>query len=149
VSCYAFSISHLIVVCSISSRLPGNVTYVDGQTATSSRLAYVDNSGIVTLRVDNTTNIPNTTVGVINRPTVCLLCSLSSDFILDYCCVGQIKITSKDSFAVGSLLIMDLLHIPYGCSVCDPSVICLCCLPDSSYPLSGLARTMDNGRRLA
>lgn len=30
---------------------------------------------------------------------------------------NSVRITTKDSYAVGSLWIFDLVHIPYGCSV--------------------------------
>ncbi|KAF9254259.1 hypothetical protein L218DRAFT_886668 [Marasmius fiardii PR-910] len=74
----------------------GNVTFVDQNTATSQRLAYVDpTTGHAILRVDNTTNIPPATL--VNRPTV--------------------KITTKEAFDVGSLIIIDVNHLPYGCSV--------------------------------
>ncbi|KAL0567024.1 hypothetical protein V5O48_014970 [Marasmius crinis-equi] len=76
----------------------GNVSYVDEPTASSQRLAYVDQTtGHAIIRVDNTTNIPTDPPRIINRPSV--------------------KITSKDTYDVGSLIIFDATHMPFGCSV--------------------------------
>ncbi|KAE9388683.1 hypothetical protein BT96DRAFT_1073032 [Gymnopus androsaceus JB14] len=59
-------------------------------------LTYVDpNSGHAIIRVDNTTNIPS--APVVNR--------------------NSVKITSKDAYPIGSLITIDVSHIPYGCSV--------------------------------
>ncbi|KAG7091835.1 hypothetical protein E1B28_008240 [Marasmius oreades] len=74
----------------------GNVTYVDRDTATNQKLTYVDpTTSHAIIRVDNTTNIPPGPL--VNRPTV--------------------KITTKDAFNMGSLFIIDVNHLPYGCSV--------------------------------
>ncbi|EIW77172.1 glycoside hydrolase family 16 protein [Coniophora puteana RWD-64-598 SS2] len=71
----------------------GNVTWVSQSVAASQDLAYVNNNGHAILKVDNTTNVPSG--GRRN----------------------SIRITSQDTYALGSLWIIDLDHIPYGCSV--------------------------------
>lgn len=71
----------------------GNAIWVNESYATSQRLAYVDNQGNAIIKVDNTTNVP---LGQ-NRSTV--------------------RITTQDTYDVGSLWIIDLSHIPFGCSV--------------------------------
>ncbi|KAJ3781745.1 glycoside hydrolase family 16 protein [Lentinula aff. detonsa] len=74
----------------------GNVTYVDQSTGTSQGLTFIDSStGHAIIRVDNTTNIP--AAQTVNR--------------------NSVKITSKDAYPIGSLIIIDVSHIPYGCSV--------------------------------
>ncbi|GLB34393.1 putative glycoside hydrolase family 16 protein [Lyophyllum shimeji] len=73
----------------------GNVTYLDRGAATQQRLIYVNDAGHAIVRVDNTTNIAPATL--VNRPSV--------------------RLTSKDSYGVGTLWIIDAIHIPYGCSV--------------------------------
>ncbi|KAJ3570032.1 hypothetical protein NP233_g4669 [Leucocoprinus birnbaumii] len=72
----------------------GNVTYVDRQTATSSRLAYVNDAGNAIIKVDNTTLI--SPAPLVNR--------------------NSVRITSQDTYGVGNLIVIDVRHIPYGCS---------------------------------
>ncbi|KNZ72585.1 putative glycosidase C21B10.07 [Termitomyces sp. J132] len=74
----------------------GNVTYLNKTTAMTQRLAYVDDdNGHAIIRVDNTTNIPS--APVVNRPSV--------------------RITSQDAYGAGDLVIIDVAHVPTGCSV--------------------------------
>ncbi|KAJ4470257.1 concanavalin A-like lectin/glucanase domain-containing protein [Lentinula aciculospora] len=74
----------------------GNVNYVDENTGTSQGLTYIDSTtGHAIIRVDNTTNIPTATT--VNR--------------------NSVKITTKDAYPIGSLVVIDVWHIPYGCSV--------------------------------
>ncbi|KAF9004222.1 concanavalin A-like lectin/glucanase domain-containing protein [Cyathus striatus] len=73
----------------------GNVTYQDRANATSQHLAYINEAGNAIVRVDNTTNIAD--APLIHRDSV--------------------RITSRDAYGVGTVLIIDALHIPYGCSV--------------------------------
>jgi len=72
----------------------GNAWYLSQQNAYAQKLAYVNNAGRVVLRVDNVTNVP---LGG-NR--------------------SSIRITTLDSYSIGSLWIVDMTHVPYGCSVC-------------------------------
>ncbi|EIW81094.1 glycoside hydrolase family 16 protein [Coniophora puteana RWD-64-598 SS2] len=72
----------------------GDAIFVSAQTATSAKLAYVDSStSHAIIKVDNTTTVAYND----KRNTV--------------------RITSNDSFAVGSVWVTDLYHVPYGCSV--------------------------------
>jgi len=71
----------------------GDAIWVNQSLATSDRLAYVDGNGKAILRVDNFTNVPWNE----KRNTV--------------------RITTQDSFPVGSVILLDVLHLPYGCSV--------------------------------
>ncbi|KAI5474430.1 glycoside hydrolase family 16 protein [Pseudohyphozyma bogoriensis] len=69
----------------------GDAIFVN-QSASSS-LAYVNDAGNTIIKVDNTTVVPYN----IKRDTV--------------------RITTSDTYAVGSLFVFDALHLPYGCSV--------------------------------
>ncbi|KAF5389760.1 hypothetical protein D9757_005970 [Collybiopsis confluens] len=81
---------------SIDNTTWGNVTYVDQNTSDAQRLTYVDSTtGHAIIRVDNTTNIAP--APLVNRNTV--------------------KITTKDAYPIGSLVTIDVSHIPFGCSV--------------------------------
>ncbi|KAF8629542.1 hypothetical protein AX15_003393 [Amanita polypyramis BW_CC] len=73
----------------------GNVTYLDRGDAQSERLAYVNAAGNAVMKVDNTTTI--TPAPLIHR--------------------SSIRITSQDTYGAGNLILIDALHIPYGCSV--------------------------------
>ncbi|THV07260.1 hypothetical protein K435DRAFT_959858 [Dendrothele bispora CBS 962.96] len=71
----------------------GDVVWLSESDAFSQGLAYVNSAGNAILKVDNTHNVQD-------------LQKRSS-----------VRITTKDSYAVGSLWIIDLRHIPFGCSV--------------------------------
>ncbi|KIJ63767.1 glycoside hydrolase family 16 protein [Hydnomerulius pinastri MD-312] len=71
----------------------GNATWVTQSQAASQGLAYVNSEGHAIIKVDNTTNVP---LGQ-NR--------------------NSVRITTQDAYDIGSLWIIDLNHIPYGCSV--------------------------------
>ncbi|KAK0207144.1 concanavalin A-like lectin/glucanase domain-containing protein [Desarmillaria ectypa] len=73
----------------------GNVTFVDQATASTNKLAYVNNAGNAILRVDNSTDVTGT--GIVYRDSV--------------------KLLSKDLYPLGSLITIDIIHMPYGCSV--------------------------------
>jgi len=65
-------------------------SFVNASQAASQRLAFVNPVGNAIMKVDNTTTIP---LGS-KRDTV--------------------RIESKDRFAVGSVWIADMLHVPFG-----------------------------------
>lgn len=71
----------------------GNVTWVSQTDAMSLGLAYVNTQGNVILKVDNTTNV---TYGQERN---------------------SVRITTQDAYELGSLWLIDINHIPYGCSV--------------------------------
>ncbi|KAI9430999.1 glycoside hydrolase family 16 protein [Lactarius indigo] len=71
----------------------GDATFVNASQAASERLAFVNPSGNAVMKVDNTTVLALNS----KRDTV--------------------RVTSKDRFAVGSVWIADMLHVPFGCSV--------------------------------
>lgn len=71
----------------------GDAIWVNQSVATSSNLAYVDSNGKAILKVDNTTNVPYN----YKRNTV--------------------RISTTNSFPIGSVFLLDALHLPYGCSV--------------------------------
>ncbi|KAF8886936.1 concanavalin A-like lectin/glucanase domain-containing protein [Infundibulicybe gibba] len=73
----------------------GNVTYLDRPSATQQNLAYVNSAGNAVIKVDNRTNIAPAPLVYRN----------------------SIRITSQDTYGVGNLVIIDALHMPYGCSV--------------------------------
>ncbi|KAK0230125.1 concanavalin A-like lectin/glucanase domain-containing protein [Armillaria fumosa] len=72
----------------------GSVIFVDQATATADNLAYVNNAGHAILRVDNSTDI---TVTGTDR--------------------NSVKLISQDLYPLGSLITIDIIHMPYGCSV--------------------------------
>ncbi|KAH9933317.1 concanavalin A-like lectin/glucanase domain-containing protein [Fomitopsis serialis] len=71
----------------------GDINYVSQANATAEKLAYVDNNGAAIIKVDNTTFVPW------NQKR------------------DSVRITTEDYFALGSVLIMDATHIPYGCGI--------------------------------
>ncbi|KAN0081221.1 glycoside hydrolase family 16 protein [Tylopilus felleus] len=72
----------------------GDVNWVSAETAFTDNLTYVDPStSHAFIRVDNFTNV----VWENKR--------------------NSVRITTNDSFAVGSLWVTDMYHLPYGCSV--------------------------------
>lgn len=73
----------------------GNVTYVDRGTAMSNRLTYINDAGNAVIKVDNSTFIQP--APLVHR--------------------NSIRITSHDTYGIGSLIMIDIRHIPYGCSV--------------------------------
>ncbi|TFY83334.1 hypothetical protein EWM64_g679 [Hericium alpestre] len=71
----------------------GDVWWLDQNTASQQRLAYIDNNGRAVMRVDNTTTVANNDKR------------------------NSVRITSQDSYGAGSLWIADITHLPWGCSV--------------------------------
>ncbi|KAE9387848.1 glycoside hydrolase family 16 protein [Gymnopus androsaceus JB14] len=71
----------------------GNVYWLDEPDAFSQSLAYVNGAGNAVIKVDDTHTVQNPQ----NR--------------------NSVRITTQDWYAVGSLWIIDLVHMPFGCSV--------------------------------
>lgn len=66
--------------------------YVNQTNATN--LAYVTNSGTAIIKVDNTSFVP------FNDKR------------------NSVRITTNDYFEVGTVWVIDAIHLPFGCSVC-------------------------------
>ncbi|KAJ7912113.1 glycoside hydrolase family 16 protein [Mycena leptocephala] len=73
----------------------GNVTYVDAADADAESLAYLNGAGNAIIKVDNSSTVLG--AGIQYRKSV--------------------RLTSKAQFSIGTLFVIDLLHMPYGCSV--------------------------------
>ncbi|OCF43400.1 endo-1,3(4)-beta-glucanase [Kwoniella heveanensis CBS 569] len=71
----------------------GDAVFVNKSVADSSKLTYLSSANTAIIKVDNTSTVPYNE----KRNTV--------------------KITSTDSYPVGSIWVLDVLRIPYGCSV--------------------------------
>ncbi|KAF9556138.1 hypothetical protein CPC08DRAFT_670251 [Agrocybe pediades] len=71
----------------------GDVIWLNRSDAMSQQLAFVNDAGHAIIKVDNTTDVPFN----IKRNTV--------------------RITSQQSFGLGSIIVTDMLHLPFGCSV--------------------------------
>jgi len=71
----------------------GDVWYQSRSAAKSQHLVSVNSAGNAILRVDNTTNVP------VNGKR------------------NSVRIESKDNYGLGSIIMMDLVHMPFGCSV--------------------------------
>ncbi|TFK73182.1 hypothetical protein BDN72DRAFT_835201, partial [Pluteus cervinus] len=72
----------------------GDVIFVSAQVAASSKLAFVDpSSGHAIVKVDNTSTVPWNDKR------------------------NSVRITTQNEFAVGSVWVADMFHVPYGCSV--------------------------------
>ncbi|TFK24715.1 glycoside hydrolase family 16 protein [Coprinopsis marcescibilis] len=74
----------------------GNVTYLNEADAFARELVYVNDAGNAIIKVDNTTTLSDGP-GVINRDSV--------------------RLTTNDAYGLGTLIVIDAVHIPYGCSV--------------------------------
>lgn len=71
----------------------GTVDYVDRNTANQNGLTYVTSSGTAILSADRTSQL----APGVGRASV--------------------RLTSTDMYDAGTLIIIDLKHVPYGCSV--------------------------------
>ncbi|KAH9851281.1 concanavalin A-like lectin/glucanase domain-containing protein [Lenzites betulinus] len=71
----------------------GDVNWVTQTNATESKLAYVNDAGNAIIKVDNTTTVPY-------------------NYKRD-----SVRITTQDYFSIGTVLVFDATHLPYGCSV--------------------------------
>ncbi|KAJ7232980.1 glycoside hydrolase family 16 protein [Mycena haematopus] len=71
----------------------GDVVWLDQANAFNEELALVNAAGNVIIKVDNFSNVP------FNQKR------------------NSVRITTKNSYDLGSLFIIDAVHIPFGCSV--------------------------------
>ncbi|EEB90285.1 hypothetical protein MPER_11525 [Moniliophthora perniciosa FA553] len=80
----------------VGNSTTGNAQFVDEDTAMQQRLTFIESStGHAIIRIDDTTTIE---AGSFARR-------------------NSVRITSRDAYPIGSLIIMDVIHMPYGCSV--------------------------------
>lgn len=88
---FDFALIHVGIL--VDDKMNGDVNFVTADEGVSEKLAYVDpNTNRAILKVDNVTTVPYNE----KRKAV--------------------RITSKDSYDVGSLWVADILHAPYGVS---------------------------------
>ncbi|RDX41602.1 hypothetical protein OH76DRAFT_1489360 [Lentinus brumalis] len=71
----------------------GDVNFVSAANASSEKLAYVNDAGKVIITVDNTTSV------TYNNKR------------------DSVRVATTDYFPVGSVILFDATHLPYGCSV--------------------------------
>jgi len=71
----------------------GDAVFISAAENANDRLAYVNGAGNAIIKVDNATNV------AFNQKR------------------NTVRITSQDRFAVGSVWVADMLHVPFGCSV--------------------------------
>ncbi|KAH9858403.1 concanavalin A-like lectin/glucanase domain-containing protein [Lenzites betulinus] len=71
----------------------GDVNWVDQTNATQSKLAYVNDAGHAVIKVDDTSFVPY-------------------NYKRD-----SVRISTQDYFSVGSVVVFDATHLPFGCSV--------------------------------
>jgi len=72
----------------------GYVEYLSEEAAFSQELAYLNSEDRIILKVDNTT-----TIAGLNQTR------------------NSVRITTREAYDLGSLWIVDMTHVPYGCSV--------------------------------
>ncbi|KAF7305242.1 GH16 domain-containing protein [Mycena chlorophos] len=73
----------------------GNVTFVGEAIANSTHLVSVNSAGNAVIRVDDTDTVASATL--IHR--------------------NSVRITTQATYGVGSIIVADFVHLPYGCSV--------------------------------
>ncbi|KAI0365645.1 hypothetical protein BV20DRAFT_723497 [Pilatotrama ljubarskyi] len=71
----------------------GDVNWVDQTNATQSKLAYVNDAGHAIVKVDDTSFVP-------------------FNYKRD-----SVRVTTQDYFPVGTVVVFDATHLPFGCSV--------------------------------
>jgi hypothetical protein len=98
----------------------GNVQFLDQTDATSQGLAYINSVGNAVIRVDNSSTVDlNSNRNSVSAYPLTGIASRSYITLL----LTKVRLTSIDSYPIGSLWIIDAVHIPFGCSVCfSPSL---------------------------
>jgi hypothetical protein len=94
----------------LTTLLVGHVWWLDRASAFQQNLVYINEQNQAVIKVDNVSRVPFNE----KRNSVFVAVVVSPDQVLIW---SQIRITSQESYGVGSLWIIDLTHIPYGCSV--------------------------------
>jgi len=84
--------------------------WLDEADAYTQQLALVNSAGNVIIKVDNFSNVTlNQKRNSVSREQE-LQVALQLTFV-------QVRITTKSTYDLGSLWIIDAVHLPYGCSV--------------------------------
>ncbi|KAI0823309.1 concanavalin A-like lectin/glucanase domain-containing protein [Trametes gibbosa] len=78
---------------SLKAERNSDVNWVDQANATQSRLAYVNDAGHAVIKVDDTSFVPY-------------------NYKRD-----SVRVTTQDYFPVGTVVVFDATHLPFGCSV--------------------------------
>lgn len=87
------SLSHSRDLADSMLFLSGDAIFVNQSNATAMQLTYVNSAGNAIIRVDNESFVPYNQ----KRDTV--------------------RLDSTDYFPVGTVIVIDAIHIPFGCSV--------------------------------
>lgn len=85
---------------------------MDAADADAESLAYLNGAGNAIIKVDNSSTVLG--AGIQYRKSVRRPFSLN---LLHLRVRTQVRLTSKAQFSIGTLFVIDLLHMPYGCSV--------------------------------
>ncbi|KAF9012577.1 hypothetical protein BDQ17DRAFT_1419944 [Cyathus striatus] len=107
------------------STTSGDEIYLGAQATSDAKLAFVDSqTNHAFLKVDNTT-----TVVFDNKR-------------------NSVKITTKDSFNMGSVWVADIFHVPFGCSVW-PAMWSWAPIVNTSWPAGGEIDTLEGFNQAA
>ena len=79
----------------------------------SQNLTYINDAGNAVIRVDDFTTV----IWENKRNSVCL-CGVSWTTVSPVNNRLQVRIQSNDFFPIGSVIVFDATHVPFGCSVC-------------------------------
>ena len=117
-------------------RHQGDAIWVNQSLATADHLAYVDGNGKAIIKVDNTSNVIYNN----KRNSVRSTRALEGPSIHPS---SKVRVTTANTFPVGSLFLLDALHLPYGCSVWPGETILFFPSPIGVYLI--LFSFLDNG----
>ena len=92
----SFLVRHPRTRSPVDNLTNGDAIFVSSQVATSQQLAFVNAAGNAIIKVDNTSQVP------FNQKR------------------NTVRISTTDSYPVGSLWVADMLHIPFGCRCVFP-----------------------------
>lgn len=115
-----FWISLVYVSANLKYCMSGAVNWLNETAAKAENLTFFSSRGNPVIKVDDTKNLPNATTfeGQLKRDSVCPVAVfvLTSTFTLMFVIV-QVSLTSSDFYGIGSVFIIDIVHVPFGCSV--------------------------------
>ncbi|KAJ7689938.1 concanavalin A-like lectin/glucanase domain-containing protein [Mycena rosella] len=93
----------------------GNVSYVTAADAQAESLAFINSAGNAVIKVDDASTVLD--VGIQYRKSV--------------------RLTSKVQFPIGTLFVIDAVHMPYGCSVWPSIWLNGVLSPGEEWPAAG------------